>query len=314
MKTQHILLFGTSLMAGHYAAVLKSLQQEVVVVGRDVQRLTDFAKRWGFLPINRESKDLAVYVRDAQLIIIASAIESLSEVMNYCLEAGATRILVEKPGALNLDDLENIQKLYPNAEVKIAYNRRYYNSLLSLRDHIKDDGGVLGCCFDFTDREKDILLSTKDVSVISKWGWANSSHVIDTAFYLIGLPTTLVSFQQGGYSQHPNGNMFSGAGKSGDIVFSYMAGWASGGRWLVDIMTTKGRYRLSPMEQLQFCAKNQFEWQECPPKDQDDSQFKPGLYKMVVAALSEEGATLLPNIQEQILLGKIINKIFKYEE
>ena len=83
---------------------------------------------------------------------------------------------------------------------------------------------------------------THDVSVLNKWVISNSSHVLDTVFYLIGNPETL-KCQINGQNKikwHPSGSIFSGFGiSSKNIPFSYQANWNSAGRWSIEVLTKK---------------------------------------------------------------------------
>jgi hypothetical protein len=77
----------------------------------------------------------------------------------------------------------------------------------------------------------------------------------------------------------------------------------------------KGRYKLSPLEGLQFCKKDQFNWEDIELDDSDDEEFKPGLLKMVKAMLNKDKRyNNLPGIEEEIETCKTINKIFGYQD
>ena len=86
-----------------------------------------------------------------------------------------------------------------------------------------------------------------------------------------------------------------------------------GGRWNIEISTNKGRYKLSPLEELQFCKKDCFVWENTELNDEDDQKFKPGLKKMVKAMLNKE-ADELPSISDQIKLYKLCKDIFGFKE
>ncbi len=311
--TKNVLLFGSGYMAEEYLKVLKALSCRVAVIGRDEKKAKALAAKYRMQGFGDSLKALSkIDVMAMDLAIIASSVESLCEVALGCLSEGIKNILIEKPGALNVKELETIKKRSKGKNIRIAYNRRFYNSVRELQKRITADGGVLACFFDFTDREKDVLQSAKDRSVTHRWGLANSSHVIDTAFYLIGLPQVLHSIQDGRWNCHPTGNIFVGSGKTNKCPFSYFATWSGGGRWNVEVSTREGRYKLSPLEELQFCKKNQFVWEKIVLTDRDDQKFKPGLYKMVKSVLTRQGLKNLPDLDGQIKLCKAINKIFAY--
>lgn len=303
-------------MAEEYLKVLVDLSCEVNLIGRNKEKVVRLAEKYRVRVFGEGISVLGnINCEKVDLCIIASSIDSLKEVSCACIERGVRNLLIEKPGALSLSQLLDIKKkLNPGINIRIAYNRRFYNSVLQLKNKIDEEGGALACFFDFTERESDIFNSIKSKDVIRKWGFANSIHVIDTAFYLIGSPVELNSIRAGSWDCHPSGNTFVGCGKTNTSLFSYFATWSGGGRWNIEVSTQAGRYRLCPLEELFFCPKNQFEWQKLIRQDDDDQRFKPGLYKMVCSAFLENNLNNLPNINEQIGFCKLVNKIFGYED
>jgi hypothetical protein len=203
-------------------------------------------------------------------------------------------------------------KLGKEFNVRIACNRRFYSSVMSLQERLKKES-LFACFFDFTDREKDILAYSGSRKIVDRWGWANSIHVIDLAFFLIGLPQKMNSIQQGSWDVHPSGHTFLGSGMSAQCPFSYFSTWRGGGRWNVEVSTNEGRYKLSPMEELHFCKKNQFQWEKITLVDQDDTNYKPGLYKMVKTVILGNDCQRLATLKQQVEICKVVHKIFGYE-
>lgn len=316
MKNKKVILFGSSYMAEEYLKVLKALDCEVSVVGRNEEKAKGLAQIYscaGYGGGSRALKDIEC--GDADLAIISSSVESLKDLTIDCIGSGIRNILIEKPGALNIMELEAMSKAVgTDNNIAVAYNRRFYNSVIQLKSAIEKDGGPLGCFFDFTDREKDVLDNPKSKDVIRRWGFGNSSHVIDTAFYLIGHPVEMSSLRAGSWECHPTGTAFAGSGRTEKCLFSYFATWAGGGRWDVEISTKEGRYKLSPLEELQFCKKNQFSWEKIALQDDDDAKFKPGLYKMVKKVLFDLDFSGLPTIADQIRFCAAVDRIFGYEK
>lgn len=309
-----LLLLGSSYMAEEYLKAFKAFPCEVVVVGRDQGKAEVLAARYGAKGLGGGAVAIADGQYDAAIVV--SSIDSLKDLTLACLDRGIKNILVEKPGALNVAELLQIkEKLSGQRGVKlgIAYNRRFYNSVRQLKALIELDGGPLGCFFDFTDREKDVLENPKGAAVLKRWGFANASHVIDTAFYLVGRPVEINCRRAGGWDVHPSGNIFAGSGRTEKCLFSYFATWAGGGRWNVEVSTAAGRYKLSPLEELQFCRKNQFAWTQVPLADDDDAKYKPGLRKMIGSVLFNHDFSGLPDIEAQIAFAKTIDGVFGYE-
>ena len=313
---KNILVFGSSLMAEEYLKVIKGLEHNAIIIGRNPEKAKELAEKYNFTGFGDSTNSLdKIDCNKIDLVIVASAIESLKEITIECMKKGLNNILIEKPGALNLKELQEIEGQQEEQNLRIAHNRRFHNSVILLKKHIEIDGGPTGCFFDFTEREKDLVNSKKDKEVIERWGFANSTHVIDTAFHLIGLPTEISTDQGSSWNIHPSGITFVGHGKSDKCLFSYFASWRSGGRWNVEISTLKGRYKLSPLETLQFCEKDQFNWIDLEIENKDDEDYKPGLLKMVKSMLEKnEEIQNLPSIKEEIETCKAINKIFGYND
>ncbi len=315
MKKKKILLFGSGYMANEYLKVLKALSCDVFIIGRNRQKVKALADSYGFKGCGGGTSGLKnVDCGDFDWVINAVPVDKLFEVTSACVQHGLSNILIEKPGALNLNELNALKKKEKKGiNIRVACNRRFYGSVQALRERIKEDGGIVGCFFDFTDREKDIFEAAKGSSFVDRWGWANSMHVIDLAFHLIGLPQQIKTFRDAGWKFHPTGNVFTGSGRSEKSLFSYYSTWSGGGRWAVEISTPEGRYKLSPLEKLAFCKKNQFNWEEKEFAMEHDTQFKPGLYKMVNEVILNNRPNTLPTLDEQIRLYKVTQKIFGYE-
>ena len=315
-NSKKVIVFGSGYMAEEYLKVLKAVAADVRVLARNSEKAEKLAAKYGFSGFGGGTGVLTEkFCSGADLVIIAVPIEALKDVASACLKNGIKKILIEKPGALDLVQLRELSEEgnRAKAQILISYNRRFYNSVAMLKERIDSEGGPLGCFFDFTDREKDILSENRSKDTLKYWGFANSSHVIDLAFYLAGPPVEMDCRRAGKWKEHPTGNAFTGSGRTKKCLFSYFSTWAGGGRWDVEISTKKGRYKLCPLEELWFCEKNQFMWKKIEPKDEDDIKFKPGLLKMVRSVLMDKGAAVLPTILDQIEFCGVINRIFGYE-
>lgn len=303
-----IALIGSGYMAEEHLRVLKELRQDVIVVGRDEEKAKKLAEKYGYEGRGGGAERLE---GDYSTAIIASSVQSLSQVTCELLKKGIKHILVEKPGAPDLKQLKQIQKQAgTDSYVRIAHNRRYYNSILHLRSILENEK-LKGIFFDFTEREKDIKESGHTKEVMARWGFNNSTHVIDTAFFLAGMPKEIICEQSGGMDEHKSGTEFAGHGRTSRCIFSYYASWGSGGRWKIEASTSKGRYILCPIEELKLMPKDQFKVQDIELQDDDDQRFKPGVYKMVKAFL-EKKADVLPTIDQEIMLCNTVDKICGY--
>lgn len=175
-------------------------------------------------------------------VIVAVGIEALSSTTSLLIEHGVKDILLEKPGVGHASEIYPLTEMAEkhSANVLLAYNRRFYSSVLKAQEIIEADGGVQSFSFEFTEWSNIIKGLKKHPAEHNNWFLGNSTHVIDTAFYLGGKPKEIAAFVKGGLSWHPSSSVFAGAGiAEGGALFSYTANWEGPGRWSIDIITKK---------------------------------------------------------------------------
>ncbi|MBU2510492.1 hypothetical protein KJ966_04110 [bacterium] len=161
---------------------------------------------------------------------------------------------MKKPGGINSKEISKLNAIAKanNTQIFIAYtyNRRFYSSVLYVQEMIEEDGGVSSFNFEFTEWSHIIKKLNKPQKVLANWFYANSTHVVDLAFYLGGKPKEFCSYTAGSTEWHPK-SVFSGAGITvSGVLFSYQANWNAPGRWGVEILTKQHRYYFRPMEEL----------------------------------------------------------------
>lgn len=282
MICDKIWLVGTGYMALEYAKVLKRLNVEFIVIGRNKERCEEFQVITGVKPF---AGGLDLFLKTnpelPNAVINATGIEALASSTNLLLDFGIKYILLEKPGggdAYEINKLVSIV-LEKNAKVLLAYNRRFYSSVITLKELIDKDGGVTSFFFEFTEWSHQIRNLEKHKIEHENWFLGNSTHIIDTAFYLCGKPVELKTFYKGGNDWHPSSTIYSGAGITDkSALFSYIANWESPGRWNLEVMTNSHRYVLKPMEKL-FCMDiGSINLYEIDIQNKIDLDFKPGLF------------------------------------
>ena len=309
-----LILVGTGYMAQEYAKVLLALGVAFTVVGRSESGCVNFKKKTGVSAISGGISEYLATVEKTSLpriAINAASVESLAGSTINLINLGVSDILLEKPGAINNEEFNKLHAISKQkcANVYIAYNRRFYASTLAAQKMIDEDGGVSSFNFDFTEWPHKIEKLGCSEQLLSSWLMANSSHVIDMAFYLGGRPQELSCYSTGDISWHPPGSKFYGAGLS--IVgapFSYQADWTSAGRWAVSIMTPRRKLLFCPLEGLSVMDKGSVAIREVPLDNKLDTEFKPGLYKQVVSFLSKDTVRLC-HIDEQMEMFVLIEKI-----
>ena len=317
MKRKNSLwLIGTGVMAKNYAIVLRSLAQPFEVVGRSKISSKLFSKE---IECNVNSGGLRYYLKKKnkpKIAIVAVGIESLIQVSKDLINSGTKKILLEKPGGLNLNELIELNQLAKkkSAKIFIAYNRRFYNSVKKMKKLIDKDGGLVSMNFEFTELSKKIEKLKKNILIKKNWLISNSSHVIDLAFYMGGKPLDWSCWHSGSgdLSWHPKSSRFCGAGITNTgVMFSYFSNWKAPGRWGLEFMTTNHRYILRPIEELKVIKFDKTKVQNIKLHNQIDKKFKPGLFVQTQKFLKGEYNEFC-TISEQIENMKIYKKISGY--
>ena len=309
--SENILLVGAGYMAAEYAKVLKVMKKPFIVIGRGIKSAKKFKETTG---INVVSGGLNNWVKKQKTIpkiaIVAVNVDQLSKTTMELLSRGVELILVEKPGGMTAEEIKTLSNTAKRkkSHVYVAYNRRFYASTKKAMDIIKKDGGVKSFTFDFSELSYQISKLKLPTAVKENWFLANSSHVVDLAFFLGGKPSDMRSYKSGGLRWHPNGSIFVGAGISeSGAPFSYSANWASPGRWGLEVFTSKSRLIFRPLEKLQIQKIGSFAVEEVLIDDKLDKEFKPGVYEQTRSFFSNRNNLI--TIQKQAEALKFYNQI-----
>jgi hypothetical protein len=173
---------------------------------------------------------------------------------------------------------------------------------------IKEDGGLSSVNFEFT--EWTHLLNNHLSHLKDNWFFANSTHVVDLVFFMIGKPEKWNSFSSFGTLDWHKNSVFVGSGISkNNIPFSYHANWESPGRWALELLTKRRRIYLKPMEMLKVQEIGSVEVKDYNYDDSIDKKYKPGLFLQLKAFL-ENDYSRLKTLEEQVYDAKeIYNRI-----
>ena len=308
----NIWIIGAGTIAQEYGKVLNSIGYDYTVIGRGEQSALKYKELTGKEVITGGLEAfLATNPVVADKAIVATNLESLSQNTIQLVNYGVKDVLCEKPGFLYLEECEKVLKAAEanNANVYLAYNRRFFSSVLKAQEIIEEDGGVKSFNFEFTEWGHVIETLNKPKGDLDNWMYANSTHVIDLAFFLGGEPIQMSSFTAGEISWHKPA-VFAGAGISDKgALFSYQANWAAPGRWVVEILTSKHRLYFKPMEQLQIQNIGSVQVELVEIDDHLDKEYKPGFY-LETRAFVNGNYALMCSIQQQVEhVNRIYNKI-----
>lgn len=303
-----VTIFGLGPIGLEYTRVFQELGYQIYAIGRSPDGCARYEAETGIFATPWADIDLET-LDDKSLAVIAVSSAQLGKVSKALIQAGFRRVLLEKPGAANAGELEEVADMAKacGCDIRIAYNRRFYDSVIKGLEVIAEDGGVRSLHFDFTEWSHRIEPLEKEEGVKERWFFHNSTHVVDMAFHMAGWPTEIAAQAEEPISWHPY-SRFAGSGLTDKgAVFSYNADWKGPGRWSVEITTKANRLIFRPLEELQLQPLGGVAVHPVPLEQNGPAHFKPGFYNQVVAFL--EGNDALPTICEQRRHLEIFKKI-----
>lgn len=312
---KNIWIIGAGNIAQEYAKILNSLGYAFTVIGRGEEKARLFKDTTGHeVIIGGLNKYLSTNPNTPEYAIVAVNLGSLSSTCITLMNYGVKNILCEKPGFLYPSECAEVLRVaeITKSNVYLAYNRRFYSSVLKAEEIIKEDGGVKSFNFEFTEWGHVIEKLDKPQGDLENWFFANSTHVVDLAFYLGGKPTQISSFTAGILSWHKPA-VFAGAGVTDKgALFNYSANWAAPGRWGVEILTANHRLYFRPMEELQIQNIGSVKITPVVLDNTNDNVFKPGFFLQTKAFL-EGNISRLCTINDQYNnLSNIYMKIINF--
>jgi predicted dehydrogenase len=316
MNKDKIWIIGAGAMTKEYLKVLKSLETDALIIGRSEANCQKLREEFGCEVV---SSGLTNFLQTAPKIpkkaIVAVGIEALKDVTIELLNYGVKDILLEKPGVAYAQEIDNLAKVakQKKANVLLAYNRRFYASVLKAEELIKEDGGVSSFNFEFTEWSHTIRTLDKTTEEWHNWFLGNSTHVVDTAFLLGGQPKKLSAYYQGSLDWHPKSSNFCGAGISTKgALFSYHANWEAPGRWVIEILTKKRRFLFKPMESLQVQMLGSVAVNPVELDDALDKDFKPGIYLQTKAFIDGDYSRFCTIEEQKKRIEKVYLKMSGY--
>ena len=308
----NIWIIGAGAIAQEYAKVLTALGYQFLIIGRGEEKARQVEETFGYKVIRG---GLDNFIESQPVLpdaaIVATNLSSLAPNTIALLRYGVKRILCEKPGFLYPDECEKVAALAKEikAEVYLAYNRRFFTSVLKAKEIIAEDGGVTSFNFEFTEWGHVIAKYNKPQDELKNWFYANSSHVVDLAFFLGGEPVQMNCHTSGEISWHKPA-AFAGSGVSDKgALFSYQANWAAPGRWGVEILTAQHRLYLRPMESLQIQNLGSVAINPVEIDDHLDKEFKPGFYLETKAFLEGDVSRLCSLEHQEEHVKTVYSKI-----
>lgn len=316
-RDKSVLIIGAGWMADQFCQALTTMRiGDVTVLSRREESARSCAEKYGYKALHGGYEKALPQADRFDLIIVATPIHELMPAAREAVVAGGRNLLVEKPASLYSGVLHRWaqETKESGARIRVAFNRLTYPSLWKLKALADEDGGITSCDYMFTEWIHTINFTNNKPDVYTRWGIANSLHVIGMAHALIGLPKEMHCMRAGDLDWHRSGSRFSGCGVTeAGIVFSYHADWTSAGRWGVEVMTPRHAYRLIPLEALLRCPRGSVNWApvELAPAY---PAMKTGVAEEIAVMLDGEMENLIPLVTLKQASGftGLAEKIFGY--
>lgn len=298
-----IALIGAGPMAQAYGLALNALKAEYVVIGRGTASAQAFEAAVGTSVLRGGLDANADVIAGVTHAIVALPVPVLASQTCTLMKLGVKNILVEKPAGMNTSEVAEVVQMTEStgSHVFVAYNRRFYAAVQDAKHRIEADGGATSFRFEITEWAHRIGPSGQPDEVKAAWFLANSTHVVDMAFFLGGFPTNLSAHSSGNIGWHAP-SIFVGHGETADgALFSYHGDWGAAPRWMVEICTQGHTYMFQPLEKLKVRTKEGFAIEDLDsPGADDDVRVKPGVLRQTEAFLAEVPSADLLRLEDQL--------------
>ena len=296
--TIRVLIVGTGRICREYIKCLNNLSIPADILGRkkstalNLQKETKKRVFWSIDDLISEN----IYYSHA--IIAVPIEESVNSTLLVIEKVGIKSILAEKPGAIDSEGLGKIIKYaeLKNVDVFVAYNRRFFDSVLMAKDIVQDEG-LKNLKVIFNEAIDKIPFTKFTQSVLDNWVQANASHVIDIGLLLGGIPIELNGETYGEnvfWRDRPAKFNYIGIGPQ-EAKLEFTADWHCPGSWEIFFKTNNGSYVLSPLEVLQ---KLNHPYAPVTIIKTEADNFKPGFMKQVSFFVNGQWEQLL-SVQKQ---------------
>jgi predicted dehydrogenase len=261
-------------------------------------------------------QDYLDFVRDESLknkithVIVATPVYPMIEIVTNILKiyGNKTQILVEKPFTYDIEKLMKIQETAKN--VFIALNRRCYSNIIKLKKLIKNEV-VRTLHFDFSERTQlfgENLSNQKSLDYDNALRY-QSIHLIDLAFFLMGIPDNIETKKKGKFTKSGNGLIVGYGTNQNGTYFTFNSDWKTPGNWQIHLTTDNLRVDIGPLEQVRIrdFSNENFKTKNINlESNRVEVDFKPGFYNQTQDFVYNGGKKLC-GLSDYIETVKMIN-------
>ncbi len=309
MKRKNIGIIGTGLISQEYINIFKKINVNVqIVCARKKKKLKEFCSKNHILKSTTEIDQLMNEKLDGVVVCISP--ES-SLLIAKKLSKFKGKILFEKPVGLNLEQTEQIYKLFKRKKnFFVALNRRFYQSTILAKKLLQNSKKKK--FVSIYDQENTIAAKKNGHHklTIKNWMYANSVHLVDLINFFVNSKIIKIKNKK---IKFKNSLIFESIinFKNGDIV-EFKSFWNMPAPWKIDISNEKIFIQLMPIEIISYRTNLKKVDIKDFKFDKEDQNFKPGFFLQ-----SQHFKKELKNIKNNLVNLKqyrqtvlLINKIF----
>jgi len=238
-----------------------------------------------------------------------------STVLSAVLRVYGGKILFEKPGFLTPRALDSFVNLFPDSfdRTYVAFNRVFYPSVLAVKNFIRENK-PLSAHMDMSEWVSGLATKNFPISVLERWGIANSIHMLSVMFALF--PNIKLERRNRVFPSqllwHPTGDTFYGIfmSQDKDMYLSYQANWVGAGRFSINLNFRHISFKLSPLQNLE----RSHNYIDSSSDHFDATKFKIGFHEMVKDFLGQN-TTIQENCNIKVLAKclDVAEQVFFYD-
>ena len=231
MKNLKLGYIGSGPISDFHIPAIKKLGFKVnLFYSRNYNKALDFSKKHKILIPEKSFKKFLFKTKNVDAIILSIKADVTSKYLEKLCMINKP-IFVEKPGALNSNDLKRIKKI-ANSKIYFLYNRRFYGSIKEGKKFISSSNQ----CF--------TSVKIPDSIKTIKQFYINGCHILDILLYYYNDLKLLKSYKL----KNKLGYYFILSSKKNDLI-SCLLNWGSPQNFEINIINDKNeRLELRPLE------------------------------------------------------------------
>ena len=302
-----VYVFGAGHIGLHHAAAFEACGANVTVISQAGGRRVSQEIEYDTVSIQNLNKA----VLRGQGVVIALPISKQVDLLESVVLAAPKFVLLEKPGSFHLSRLEKVVNKI-EFPVYIAYNRRFLTSVRELISRLRL-AKVYSIKCDASENLPRLMSMVTDKHLLNNWHLANSMHVLDLSMHISrGNSHDLILSRSSGCASF--GDIAGGALaiiRSGQTEIIYTADFRASGSWNIEVISSVGRFRLGPLEELKIFNSDTFSYSTIVDKSVESvSKIKPGFLDQAKACLNDFNGSLI-DLRRSIEVAKLMQKIYR---